>query len=145
MILYDNFVHVVGRYADFSGRASRSEFWWYALALVIVALFVGVPYLLLSSIPYAPTVLLYAFILAILTPSAAVTVRRLHDTGRSAWWLLGYAPSVLFDLGSFVDDTALDTVIWIVGIIGRICTFGMLVLMIFPSDEGGNRYGADPR
>jgi uncharacterized membrane protein YhaH (DUF805 family) len=92
------------KYATFSGRASRSEFWWWFLANFIVS---GV----LSGIgnigggavtPHGPTVLyvvvnavLGVWVLATLVPNLALAWRRLHDTNRSgAWWLLTLIPIV---------------------------------------------------
>lgn len=66
------------KYADFNGRASRSEYWWFALA---VALGCGI----LSAI--APAAY-FIFALGTLVPSVAVATRRLHDTNRSGWWQL---------------------------------------------------------
>ncbi|MCT1602793.1 DUF805 domain-containing protein [Kocuria sp. p3-SID1433] len=61
------------KYVQFSGRASRSQYWWVCvgLALAVVMLFYG---------------LLLLFGLATIVPSIAITVRRLHDTDRSGWW-----------------------------------------------------------
>jgi uncharacterized membrane protein YhaH (DUF805 family) len=75
---------VLERYAQFSGRARRAEFWWYALANFIITfvlqLLVGV-----SGIFW----LLYViYVIGVLIPGIAVGIRRLHDTGRSGWWLL---------------------------------------------------------
>ncbi len=66
------------KYADFSGRASRSEYWWYFLFIVLAGA-------LLSSLS---TKLGGVFYLATLLPSLAAASRRLHDTGRSGWWQL---------------------------------------------------------
>ncbi len=66
------------KYADFNGRASRSEYWWFALA---VALGCGI----LSAI--APAAY-FIFALGTLVPSVAAATRRLHDTNRSGWWQL---------------------------------------------------------
>lgn len=66
------------KYADFNGRASRSEYWWFALA---VALGCGI----LSAI--APAAY-FIFALGTLVPSIAAATRRLHDTNRSGWWQL---------------------------------------------------------
>jgi uncharacterized membrane protein YhaH (DUF805 family) len=84
---------VLTKYADFNGRARRSEFWWWFLAVVIVdivtrALGVGVLSLLIS--------------LAILVPNLAVGSRRLHDTGKSGWLqlialtIIGIIPLIVF-------------------------------------------------
>jgi len=66
------------KYADFSGRASRSEFWWWALFVFLGSAVTGVISQMLSAV----------FSLAILLPYLAVAARRLHDTDRSAWLLL---------------------------------------------------------
>lgn len=70
-------------YARFSGRARRSEFWWFFLALFLAstgALIVAAVADLLW--------LYYVLILPFVLPLIAVAVRRLHDTGRSGWWYL---------------------------------------------------------
>ena len=66
------------KYADFSGRASRSEYWWFFLFIVLV----GVATSLVSDI--VSTI----FLLGTLLPSLAAATRRLHDTQRSGWWQL---------------------------------------------------------
>ena len=73
------------KYADFNGRASRSEFWWWALFSLIASVTLGVISDKLSA----------AFTLATLLPFIAVTARRLHDTDRSGWLqLLGLIPVI---------------------------------------------------
>ena len=67
------------KYADFSGRASRSEFWWFALATVLVGLVFNM--LRLELIGALAN-------LALLVPSIAVGSRRLHDIGKSGWFQL---------------------------------------------------------
>lgn len=73
------------KYADFSGRATRSEYWWFSLFIVfvsIVASFIG-------------SIVSGLFSLAFLVPAIAVATRRLHDTNRSGWWqLIGFVPLV---------------------------------------------------
>ncbi len=63
------------KYADFKGRASRSEYWWYALFIVLVSLGLSMVNDTVSAL----------FGLATLLPSIAVATRRLHDTNRSGW------------------------------------------------------------
>lgn len=72
-----------GAYAQFSGRASRSEYWWFVLASVLV-IFVAafVDWIAGSAVV---TVIAYLFLII---PGIAVSVRRLHDTNRSGWYLL---------------------------------------------------------
>lgn len=69
---------VLSKYADFSGRAPRSEYWWWTLAAGIGAFVAG----LLGD---AVTII---FLVATFLPSLAVTVRRLHDIDKSGWWVL---------------------------------------------------------
>ena len=79
------------KYADFTGRASRAEYWWYVLGIIIVAIVLSIieSILGLGKIVlgvYGPlTALLW---LATIVPGIAVGVRRLHDTNRSGWWML---------------------------------------------------------
>ena len=74
---------VMEKYANFSGRAMRSEYWWFVLAYLIA-------YLVLSIVDYALGAQLLTTILSLglLIPSIAVGVRRLHDLDKSGWWLL---------------------------------------------------------
>jgi uncharacterized membrane protein YhaH (DUF805 family) len=77
-------VVVLQRYAQFVGRAGRPEFWWFELSSFIIIT-------VLSTLAYASVVFSVIggfYALAVLTPGIAVAVRRLHDTGRSGWWLL---------------------------------------------------------
>ncbi|MFY9783497.1 MAG: DUF805 domain-containing protein [Acidimicrobiales bacterium] len=67
------------KYATFSGVATRPEYWWWFLFV-----FIGDVILLAIRVPFLNLI----WILALLVPGLAVGVRRLHDTGRSAWWIL---------------------------------------------------------
>jgi uncharacterized membrane protein YhaH (DUF805 family) len=83
---------VYRQYVGFSGRASRSEFWWFWLFYVIVSIVLSVIGGYGSATGGA---LVGLFALGSLLPSLAVAVRRLHDIGRSGWWLLiGIIPIV---------------------------------------------------
>jgi uncharacterized membrane protein YhaH (DUF805 family) len=79
-------------YADFRGRATRSEFWWFSL---LVAMF-----RLLLLVPGIVTILGIIALLVSFVPSVSVGARRLHDVGKSGWWLLialtviGYVPLI---------------------------------------------------
>ncbi|MGI8667754.1 MAG: DUF805 domain-containing protein [Jatrophihabitans sp.] len=106
---------VFGKYATFSGRARRSEFWWFALFAIIVDVVVGI---IDSAVGNSILGLLVG--LALVVPSLAVAVRRLHDTGRSGWWLL----------------------------IGLIPIVGAIVLIVFycqDSQAGANAHGNSPK
>ena len=72
------------KYADFSGRASRAEYWWFTL-FSFLAFFVTA---LVAGAAQEAALLTVLVLLALILPSTAVTVRRLHDTNRSGWWLL---------------------------------------------------------
>ena len=73
------------RYADFNGRSRRSEYWWSNLSITIIGAIVGA---ILGDLSFI-------WSLAILVPGIAVSVRRLHDIGKSGWWyLLGFIPLV---------------------------------------------------
>lgn len=71
------------KYATFSGRASRSEYWWFCLALYIF-------YFLAALIDAAlgTNVVSIIVLVALFLPSYAVAVRRMHDTNHSGWWVL---------------------------------------------------------
>lgn len=82
-------------YAQFHGRASRSEYWWFILFTWLVSVGTGVIDVALSfQIPVVGTLVS----LALLIPGFALVARRLHDTGRSGWWFL----IVFTGIGAFV-------------------------------------------
>ncbi|EDQ31530.1 putative membrane protein [Hoeflea phototrophica DFL-43] len=104
------------KYATISGRARRSEYWWFFLFLMLVNLVLS----LVDGVLFADKQILGGlFSLATIIPAVCAGGRRLHDTGRSAWWLL----------------------------IGLIPIVGTLVLLFFfvqKGTEGSNEYGPDP-
>jgi len=120
------FIKCLKHYADFSGRAQRKEYWMFAL-FSIIFLFA---WLVLSSglsvgrgeqgQQSAITIAWWTYILALFIPSLAVGVRRLHDIGKSSWWML----------------------------LALIPIIGWLVLFIFfviNSEWGSNKYGDNPK
>lgn len=68
-------------YANFKGRSTRAEYWWVILFMVLVSC-------VLSMFGIFGTYISWAFSLACLIPSLAIGTRRLHDTGKSGWWLV---------------------------------------------------------
>ncbi|AEB49397.1 DUF805 domain-containing protein [Aeromonas veronii] len=111
------YISVLKQYAVFSGRARRTEYWMFVLCNVIVMLLlsmvdklIGGDNELISSI----------YSLAVLLPSLAVAARRLHDTDRSAWWLL-------------------------LGLIPIIGTLVLIYFMVCNGQQGPNRFGDDPK
>lgn len=79
-------------YCNFSGRASRSQFWWWTLFTAIVGLVIGIVF---SSSQTAINIVSLIVELVFLLPSLGLAVRRLHDIGKSGWFLfLGLIPLV---------------------------------------------------
>ena len=109
------------KYAVFSGRARRTEYWMYILFNFIfsmvafsIDLVVGV------ATGFGFALLFFLYSLGSIIPSLAVAVRRLHDTGRSGWWFL----------------------------IGGIPLLGAIILIVFyaqAGQSGANKYGPDPK
>ena len=86
------------KYAQFSGRSSRAEYWWFTLAYVVTGFAVDAIDRIMGS---ELGILGLIFTLALLVPSLSVTVRRMHDVGISAWWLLALlAPAFFFGMQS---------------------------------------------
>jgi uncharacterized membrane protein YhaH (DUF805 family) len=81
------------KYATFSGRAIRPEYWYWILFNILVS--IGLAIIGLIVEPNVGNILSGLFDLAVLIPGIAVACRRLHDTDRSGWWqLLGFVPVV---------------------------------------------------
>ena len=116
------FLLALKKYAQFSGRSRRKEYWFFALFYIIIALVVGFidgaagTMMAEGRIGILGMILTLAFFL----PSLAVGIRRLHDTGRSGWWtLIAFVPLV-----------------------------GIIVLIVFyvqDSQPGTNEYGPNPK
>jgi uncharacterized membrane protein YhaH (DUF805 family) len=83
---------VLQRYAKFDGRAGRAEFWWYALAtwLLFIALWIvtAVFFAIATALGVIAVIVTFGLSLAVIIPSIAVAIRRLHDTNKSGLWLL---------------------------------------------------------
>jgi uncharacterized membrane protein YhaH (DUF805 family) len=116
------YIDALKKYATFGGRARRKEYWYFTLFNIIVFVILGVIDFLTGNFSVADGTGLLGGIysLAVLIPSIAVTFRRLHDTGRSGWWLLiGFVP--------------------LIGVIA------LLVFMVLGSKEEENEYGPSPK
>ena len=117
----------------------------FVLATLIITLPLGLVSIPLSFIPHATDIIIYAFILAIFTPTLGVTVRRLHDSGRSAWWLLNYVPMAFYTLTDLFDVPALKIFVPPIAVVGTICNIVLIVIMALPGNCGNNSYGAGLR
>jgi len=82
--MFEYYVKVLKNYATFTGRARRKEFWMFVLCNLIIA--VGINILAIMAPAFSLLALLYS--LAVLIPGLAVSVRRLHDIGKSGVWVL---------------------------------------------------------
>ncbi len=115
------YLKVLRQYVDFTGRARRMEFWVFTLVSLVISLLLNVLDSALhlgSMLDVGVLGLLYS--LAVLLPSLAVSVRRLHDIGRTGWWLL----------------------------LAFIPVIGWIVLLVFHAlagDRQPNAYGPDPK
>ena len=108
------FVGALKKYADFEGRARRKEYWMFILMYLIFAVVLTVIDQMLGM-----NFLGLIYSLALLLPSISIGVRRLHDTGRSGWWLL----------------------------LGLIPLIGSIVLIVFfvQDSHENNAYGENPK
>ncbi|MGC0952959.1 DUF805 domain-containing protein [Pantoea agglomerans] len=86
------YLGVLKKYAVFSGRARRNEYWMFTLFNILIAFLLGI----FETIIGAGDILSNLYSLAILIPGIAVAVRRLHDTDRSGWWLLLPIVNIVF-------------------------------------------------
>lgn len=116
------FLIALKKYVDFSGRARRREYWYFFLFYLLFYLAAAFLDGMLGAFDSGDGIALLttAFALGMLLPSITVGVRRLHDTGRSGWWLL----------------------------IALVPVLGALVLLFFSvqdSEPGDNRFGPNPK
>jgi uncharacterized membrane protein YhaH (DUF805 family) len=115
--MVEYFKLAISKYAQFTGRSRRSEYWYFFLVYILISLAINV----LAAVVGDWIAILGSLVgLALLIPNLAVSVRRLHDTGRSGWWLL----------------------------VGLIPLLGFILLLVwFASDSqpGANEYGPNPK
>ena len=157
------------RYADFSGRSRRMEFWMWQLfqvivyfVVVILAMMLGGGAMMMATDPSAMAaagggiviiMMLYGlYMLAVIIPSIAVAVRRLHDTNRTGWWVLApVAPYLLAILLGLMMMGSPDSA-GLVAIIALLCMLAALALAltlfvfyVLEGTKGPNQYGPDPK
>jgi uncharacterized membrane protein YhaH (DUF805 family) len=116
------YLEALKKYAVFGGRSRRTEYWYFVLFNIIVTIVLGlIDALLGTRSSYAGAGLLSGiYSLAVLIPTLAVTVRRLHDIDRTGWWIL----------------------IGLVPLIGGIV---LLVFALLDGTPGSNQYGPNPK
>jgi uncharacterized membrane protein YhaH (DUF805 family) len=108
------------KYFDFSGRATRSEYWFFQLiSILLLIILISILASISSLEEYIVTTVMIYFIITFI-PSFSISFRRLHDTGRSGWWIL----------------------ISFIPLIGPII---MLFFLITDSQLGTNKYGPNPK
>ena len=110
------YLSVFRRYAEFTGRSRRKEYWMFALVNAIVWLVLYV----VGKQSLVLLIILAIYAVAVLVPSLAVTVRRLHDTGRSGWW-------------------------WLISFVPFVGAIVLLVFLCQDSQAGSNPWGANPK
>ena len=98
----------LSKFADFSGRARRREYWTFALVNCLIAMLLLILGLAFGEDSPASNIMVTIFYLIMLVPNLSVSVRRLHDIGKSGWWLfIGLIPligSLLLLVWSFMDS-----------------------------------------
>ena len=144
------YIEGLKKYAEFEGRARRKEYWMFILFYLIFAIAAAVLDEILGSQP----VISIVYGLVLILPTLAVTVRRLHDTNRSGWWILLPCISLIIAifttiLFSFLLLTFDFQGLFIAPILGYIILIiGWAVLLVFTlqdSDVGNNWYGKNPK
>lgn len=116
------YLEVLKQYAVFNGRARRKEYWYFLLFNIIISIILGVIDGVVGSFSPETGIGLLGgiYALAVLIPGLAVSIRRLHDTNRSGWWLL----------------------LLLIPLIGPIV---IIVFMATDSNPEENQYGANPK
>ena len=79
------YLEVLKKYADFNGRARRSEYWYFALFSSLISFIISFA---LGALSPKLIMISYVYSLAVLVPSIAVAVRRMHDVNKSGWFIL---------------------------------------------------------
>ena len=110
----------LSKFADFSGRARRREYWTFALVNCLIALLLLILGLAFGEDSPASNIMVTIFYLIMLVPNLSVSVRRLHDIGKSGWWLF-------------------------IGLIPLVGSLLLLVWSLMDSEEGENQYGENPK
>lgn len=131
------------KYSDFSGRATRPEYWWF----VLFGALVGIGLTILSTISAAWAVIRYVIQLAMFLPSYSAMARRLHDAGRSGWLALWTIPGLI--ISELQGFSATSGIVVPDGFVFSLCILALgslylLVVLCNPTEHGPNRFGPEP-
>lgn len=152
------YLAVLKKYAVFNGRARRKEYWYFILFNLIVSIVLYLVDLGIGNLtgfyldPKSQTGLLQTlYSLAVLIPSIAVLVRRLHDTERSGWWVLWPIILSIIAAITLIVGTTHDmenALLMILGLLLLLVVCGIyiaiFVFTLLPSDPLPNKYGPNP-
>jgi uncharacterized membrane protein YhaH (DUF805 family) len=138
------------RYAEFSGRSPRAEYWWFILFSILISIPATIVDLMMGAQIVGSLVSLGLFL-----PSLAVAVRRLHDIDRSGWWMLlpvpaVFATCVLVGAEFLLNPEAANAVIggnpllWAALAAAAITSLLLFVWYCTRGTAGPNRFGEDP-
>ena len=143
---------VFSKYATFSGRARRSEYWYFYLFNLIVAVGLSLLTVVIPSLKILSSI----YSLAVFIPGLAVAVRRLHDIGKSGWTILILMiPSIIFGIilslylfktyDGYNPSTLLTILLGIFGLITFALAIMFIVWMCKDSQSNENQYGPNPK
>lgn len=111
------------KYADFSGRARRKEYWmfylFYILTVIVLAFLMGVVSEINETLSTFVAAIFVLFVIGSIIPTLAITARRLHDLNMSGWWQL----------------------LFLIPYVGSLVIF---IFTLLPGTKGVNRFGLDP-
>ena len=126
------------KYANFSGRASRSEFWFFYLFNIIVY---AILLLLSVTVSFKFLWVFGIFVLGIIIPALAVTFRRLHDINKSGWFL--FLPFPFEFIGRMLETSSGDIIVF--SLVFTVISLGLYIYLIVlyckDGDKKNNRFG----
>jgi len=123
------------KYANFSGRASRSEFWFLYLFILIGYL---ISFTIMMTISFKLFWLMGVFMLAMIIPALAVTARRLHDINKSGWFQLLPLPAGILETVFATSSESLEILFLIIGLVLYVYLF---ILYCTDGNKKNNRFG----
>ena len=142
------YLHVLKNYANFKGRARRKEYWMFALINILMGYAMTLLDYLTVGLLGSLGVFSLIYGLAMIVPNFAVTVRRLHDVGKSGWFMLwGIVPGILVFMAAVLSFSVNGGYAFM-GFFGILTLGGFIylfVLTVTEGEEGKNEYGPDPK